>query len=271
MNIFQNYTHREQSLRINLSNRSWENGTENYFVHNVPWQYTSSHYLAQRIIELSFERIKSEDKIELLEIGAGSGLLTKNILDILQKFYPEIYQRSKATITDGSKLQIEQLKNSSVLKNHKTKIDFKVYNMNDDISKLKLNPTVIYFCNLIDSTSTYHINVKDEKINEVLVQTMLPKEIIKRINKDYQDLFKAPYNNELSLLIKNTLIESYKEISIKESSINPVEKEKICKYIKSKNIKQNYCFNFHPNFSNQLIKWHKKNLFGCKVHFYYKT
>lgn len=175
--MIQDYVSRYDTVRMKLSELSWSKGIANYFYQSVPWQYTTSQYLAQKVCTI-ISQLPEKGPIHLLELGAGCGLLTKHILDQLRSFHAPIFDRVKVMITDSSKHQIDHIKSGNFLAEYRDKL------MVQELSAMTIDygfePTLIYFSNLIDATPTIHVEVQDGMAYERVIQTIIPDWVMER-------------------------------------------------------------------------------------------
>ena len=107
----QNATPRPQSLAYQLSCSAWQDGIYSFYRNAVPFSYTTGHEYAHQLVQLFIEicRTCPLDTYHIYELGAGTGLLSKHFLDILQKSSPDLYTKTIVHITDDSTQLISEL------------------------------------------------------------------------------------------------------------------------------------------------------------------
>ena len=248
MELVQDYVSRCDTIRMQLATISWTKGLSNYFVHHVPWQYTSGPYMAAKTIEL-LDALNQKGPLTILEIGAGSGLLAKHILDKLKQSNPEQYETISYVLTDSSLSQLNTITNQAIFEQHRSKLTIKEFSIASDILSLNIQPSVIICNNLIDSTPGYHISVTNQMCHEVKIQTHAPNSLIKYINNDWHSIITndAHYNQAQALI--SQINETHKHYP------NPFDE--LTNYANEQALDERY-FNYHPLITKALIKWQQQ-------------
>lgn len=180
MNIIQPFSSKFESLRVKFSQEAYKKlGIEVFSTENVPFSARTSPALAQNLVKLLYTRLnnlkKSEELpgngVHIYELGAGTGILAKRILDLLKKEYKSIYNKIIIHISDISAPTISQLRMLDVFAEHKNHVSFEII----DITRPRFNhkPFLIYFTNLIDALPCRQIQIVNGQIYEVQTQTSI--------------------------------------------------------------------------------------------------
>ena len=107
---------RPESLLHKISELSWIRGTSNFFIETVPFSFSNSPFHARQIthILLSFfyNQLKTEKSLTLLDLGSGTGLFIKQLLDYLYKYFPKYAKKIEVTISEQNKAFLDQIKKS---------------------------------------------------------------------------------------------------------------------------------------------------------------
>ena len=241
--IIQDYISRPESIRNILSKLSWNDGIDTFFNHKVPFSYSTGKNLAYKFSKLILAYLEQSNKkeITILELGAGTGYLTKNVKFILSSLIKDSSINIKFIITDANPLIINQLKTSS---NPDVGISYKCFNpLTDSIDSLG-HVDIFLMCYLLDCFDTYHFETQTDKVFEWKIQSYID-------SADYVIKQKRRYLNYLNhenlvTHVKNTL---------KNNETNSFQQLAHC-------IKESYkktdLPDTHPvfthNLANQLIK-----------------
>ena len=256
---YQEAVQRSESVRMMLSDFSWKKGLSNFFYQQVPWQYSTSQFLARRISRIIDIYFSGKTSIQLVEIGAGSGFLSKLLLDVLLRDYPAIYEKVSVLVTDSSSQLIEQYGQHDVFKVHADRIQFNVFSIHSPLDELGIQPDMVYFSNLIDATPTHHLTEKDGQLMDMLVQSDLPRSVLRDIGFDVDDLMKVKHLYLLGRDIVSRLNETYVPVSISDSAISYDHQVLLNRYVEDRNIGADLYFNVQPVMTDILLGWAKAN------------
>lgn len=104
--ILEDYTPLWDSLDLRLARAFWkERGVAAFLDGEVPYGATCGGRLADdaaRILLLRLAETERRGPVLLLEIGAGSGIFAKILLDRLAALAPEVYAATRYVVTDGA-------------------------------------------------------------------------------------------------------------------------------------------------------------------------
>jgi len=182
--IIKKYCSRFETPRVQLSREAYENsGIEIFSSEKLPFAGRTSPEFARNLVKLLVSRVGKLEKsgrsfpdgIHIYELGAGTGILAKRILDLLKTNHKDIYRQIVLHASDISRPMITQLKNLSDFKEHQGRVSFEV--MDALQPKFTHKPLLVYFTNLIDSLPCHrHLLVKDGRIFEYQFQSSLKKD-----------------------------------------------------------------------------------------------
>ena len=272
MNNKNNYKSRANSTRMILSNISWNNGISNYFKNNIPWQLSTGTHFAERLIRLWLENQKEKNTYYLLELGCGSGMLSYNILNILKKNHPLIYENTTIYITDGNQTQLDNISSSKIFNEHKDHITFKCIDVLQKIPRFNHKFDLIFFTNLIDSLPTHHIIKNDTTLNELVIEDKINPNLrlldtfstqLKNLSDtDIEKLIKSNNDYKLSIMgsdIVENIEEKYHSISLEKSKLTKKIQHKIKSFCKTVPKEKNFVFNIQPDFITMIDQLLEKN------------
>ncbi|MBI5126887.1 SAM-dependent methyltransferase [Candidatus Roizmanbacteria bacterium] len=274
--ILNKFVSRFETPRVQISREAYENfGIEIFSTEKIPFANRTDPEFAENLTELLIARIKNlqklgrsfPDGIHIYELGAGTGILAKRILNLLKSEHKNIYKLIVLHLSDFSKPMISQLKSSGVFKNHKGHITFEVI----DATKPKFThkPLLVYFTNLIDAISYQRqILIKDGQIFEFLIQTSLKKDaqIIDTTSyppkileeKDIYQLILSPNSKRRLILtpqILPLLEERFEIVPIADIlNISNEEKEDLKKLVESRGKYQPLVFNYSYHVRTMIKK-----------------
>ena len=182
--VIQPFSSKFETVRVQISREAFENsGIGIFSSEQIPFAGRTGPDFAQNLVTLLVFRVKAlqkqgrsfPDGIHIYELGAGTGLLAKRVLDLLKSNHKHLYNKIVLHISDISKPMILELKSSNVFAIHKRHVVFETI----DFIKPKFThkPLLVYFTNLLDALP-YHrqIQIQDGQIFEFQIQTALKKD-----------------------------------------------------------------------------------------------
>jgi len=264
--VIQSYSSLFETPRIQLSREAFENsGIGIFSSEKIPFADRTGPAFAQNLVNLFSDRVKSlqnqgrsfPEGIHIYELGAGTGILAKRILDLVKTKHPNIYFQTILHVSDISKPMIDQLKLLNDFKKYSGHISFEII---DAIKPhFTYRPLLIYFTNLIDSLPYQRqILIKEGQIFEFQVQTSLkmdaqiidatsyPPRILEE--KEIAQLLSSP-NLKRRLILTHQILplleEEGKFTSLDEiTNMNPEERTDLTKLAASQNKTQPFVFNY---------------------------
>jgi len=128
--IIQDYVRLSDSLEWDLSQLHWDNeGLLPFVENNVPFIINNSGRLSAQTALVLFsycEEVKSRSEITLLELGSGTGLFARYLLDsfkeICQQEGRDYYHKMRYFITDYSKTTIAQWQEWNIFAKHEDRV-----------------------------------------------------------------------------------------------------------------------------------------------------
>jgi len=165
---------RHDSIKVKLSDLSWQFGLANFFIQNVPFSFSCGREVANDIVNC-FQSISAEKPIHVIEIGAGTGILSKHVLDLLKIRFPDKYHKTMIHISDFSSDLTQKMAKLHLFDDHKGRFTIQTLNCFDAALSFDFEPDLIFFANLIDSTAAKHVEIYDGECSEILVKTDIPE------------------------------------------------------------------------------------------------
>lgn len=168
-----------ESYRLKLSASCWAWGLGNFFIQDIPQGFSTGVEFAENLADAFNTYLEdtmldaSDEPLYTIEFGAGTSVLSKNFLDILQRKYPYIYQRLHHTISDISVQNIQDVKRSKILVDHEKHYSIEICDITAKKLKLKKQAHFIFFSYLLDSIDTRHFTWKNQNLCEQLITTKI--------------------------------------------------------------------------------------------------
>ncbi len=120
--ILEDFTPLWRSLDLRLARTFWgARGVTAFLDGDVPYGATSGGRLADdaaRTLLTRLEEAGVDGPVRLLEIGAGSGIFAKILLDRLAELSPEVYAATRFVITDGAEAMLEGMGDLGLMEAH---------------------------------------------------------------------------------------------------------------------------------------------------------
>lgn len=108
-----------------ISNASWKRGVGTYFWNEIPFSYTTGYDWAERLVRWMLERKKNDSTpIRILELGAGSGILSKHMMHALEIHAPDRVRTAKIILSDISEEQRNDVQNTTFFKTYSDHLDY---------------------------------------------------------------------------------------------------------------------------------------------------
>ncbi|RAP30805.1 hypothetical protein DID78_01995 [Candidatus Marinamargulisbacteria bacterium SCGC AG-343-D04] len=173
--IVQPYVARPESVRHALSNHSWKHGIDNFFNHQVRFSYTSGYAFANRFFKLieAYSASSKKKEITLIEFGAGTGLLSYHLCDLLHRYQHPLKDSITFVVTDFSQALINELKHNPLYQRFQQQFQFYPFDIyHDDLTTLPAGD-LFMMCYLFDSCSHHHLYVHQNTLYEYHVQTRI--------------------------------------------------------------------------------------------------
>ncbi len=246
---------RFDTIRAHLSHIRWGLGPLVFFLDSVPFSYSMGKPLAEKLSRFVHESAAfSQKPMQWMELGAGLGLLSKQVLDCLKQSYPETYASLQWVVTDDTKELVDHYKTQGLFADH-SNVEFLVENAIAPALKKQTNG--VYLSYLLDSIPTVHIHVKDGQLFEVKVSTRLkPDALVCDTSvfppKLYEKEALLPLFSmkTISPVISKQLIkcleEEFEDVPLSESSLSADDQTLLKAFAADKKLSDGY-FNIVPN------------------------
>lgn len=249
--ILQEYVSRPESIRNILSKRCFDDGIDTFFNHKVPFSYSTGSILAHRFCSLIKSYIKSTQKttLTLLELGAGSGKLSHEILSILAKDSQMNSVTITLLITDSNPVLIKQMQDQY---SYNSQIIYKCFNpLTESYSSLPPFDIAI-MCYLLDCFDSYHLELNNGTFYEWKIKSYIDSTDYlitssKQKLKYYTAELLSNYiltlkSNESSLKLSHCIKEDFKRVKLDKT--HEIYKNKLAVEILNSN-KTNYNHKFN--------------------------
>ena len=258
----QDFVSRPDSLRYHLSKHTWQDGLDTFFSHRIPFSYSTSMELAERYLTLieTYYHDTKKDSITVVELGAGLGLLTYHICELLEQRNHHLFTKTSFIITDFSDDLVSIIQQHPLHERFKDRIRWQAFDCLGDDYSLISQASVVIMNYLCDSFSTHHLEYRDQQLYEWQVASyvnqadyyidtdVFPPRFLK--DKDLYDyllslqknLFSGKPPNSL-LRLSHLLQEDWHSIPA-QTSLNQTALESIMSFIKQANMPDNQRFNF---------------------------
>jgi tetratricopeptide (TPR) repeat protein len=173
----------KDSIAVELSNLVWEYGLGAFFVDRVPFSGRSGKLFASRLAKFFVAHVRAhfsewidqKKTLNVIEFGAGTGLLAKHFMDYVKAIDTEVYDLIVLWITDVAEQPILKLQNISILYEHVHQLRVEVLDaLNLEQSGLK-DVVFAFSSYLLSSFPMHHIQIENGKAYEMQVRTQIEK------------------------------------------------------------------------------------------------
>ncbi len=249
---------RYRSIRTTISNLRWQLGLSTFFTDKVPFSFSTGTCFASKISTLAHTCHG-----HWVELGAGTGILSRHILDKLKQDFSEDYANIRISVSDYSESAVASLKNAGLFSEHPN-TDFPIINAHAPHFSTKEWPRVVILSYLLDSMDCRHIEINNNTVSEIQVKTRIkttapiidvsvfppkirnPEEIKKLFNgKDIH------LQKKIAPFLLPYLKESYVKVPLNKTDMSKKEKEDLLSFAKTLP-KTTLRFNYSMHFSNML-------------------
>ncbi|MEE9304020.1 MAG: SAM-dependent methyltransferase [Thiotrichaceae bacterium] len=146
-------------------------------IEKIPYSSGTSFVSAKKLVDTIAGNLQlivdTKGEIHFYEFGAGTGVLSKKILDYISHRYNKIYSHLTLHISDISIGSIAAVRALGIFKDHNERIVFDV--MDAGNPDFPTAPDLIFHSYLYDSFPTRHFEVtKNGDIFEILITTKIP-------------------------------------------------------------------------------------------------
>lgn len=165
---------RPASVRQRLANAAWGTGTSAFIANGVPFSFTTGPALAERVCGL-ITFLAGDRTLTLHDVGAGTGYLTRHVVEALLRTDPVLAQECRYVASDSSEAMVEAMGDvfSGLPDAVRNRIDLRVEDALAPEALAGDGPSILLMSYLIDAIPPVHAMVSDEGVREVLVETYL--------------------------------------------------------------------------------------------------
>jgi hypothetical protein len=166
---------RPDSIRQRLGNAAWGTGATAFVANGVPFSFTTGPELAARVCDLTvfLAEARDESSVTLHDVGAGTGYLTRHVIEALAERDPKLARSCEYVASDNSQEMVSAM--ASVLTDLPLGLEDRVsVRVGDALSSediLEGDPSIVLMSYLIDAVPPQHVVRSEGTANEVLVQT----------------------------------------------------------------------------------------------------
>jgi SAM-dependent MidA family methyltransferase len=287
--VIQPYTSRPRSLRTAFSEYGWQQGLDAFFVDHVPFSYSTSYLLANTLSRLIQDSaisraIQSDEKQHWVELGSGSGMFSRQLLDLLSPRYPALYSQISLMITDGYPTFVSSMKQSGFFDAHQNVMQAQAIDISGPFNHCFSTPlSGIYFSYLIDSMPCTHIHIEKGIPFELQIQLSIPEtaviwetstfpprrlsfeDVLYRIH--HQEMWTPQFIRQLSRVLEETT----QRVQLEQTELCPQDQDFLRSFSQlypDQSFLFNYPLTLH-HFFNQLSQvcspdtWVVMQDFGC--------
>jgi len=190
--VIQDYVPLAESLEWMLGQQFWhQSGSTAFLNGNVPYKITNDGNLSLKAAELLFAQLteaeaegKLEGRINVLEIGVGTGLFARYFLDALRDICivhtKDYYDRLIYVATDWSERSLSDLQRHGVLAGHSERCEIRIadaLNAGLCLDSPDVSFRAIFMNYLLDSLPSTVLKKDEDGMKEMRIRTDLPPDI----------------------------------------------------------------------------------------------
>ncbi|UFX83153.1 SAM-dependent methyltransferase [Candidatus Absconditicoccus praedator] len=193
----------KSKIRENQKKFFEKNGINAWKKGHIPFDFTNNSYytykLVQNIIDIiNNSQLNTQKNINILEVGAGSGLFAINFLYRIEQLDPQIFNKINYTITDYSQTILDNIQKNNHIQYFMKKgvLQTKPFDISKDTPPLDIDIFLMNYvvCNIPFQCIKKQNNIYYEK-------TILPKSPI--LKENYQKIDKPSYSHIIDKFLDN--------------------------------------------------------------------
>lgn len=249
---------RPETVSYGLSCSAWQDGHYTFYRNAVPFSFYTGHVYADQLARffVGYAARYPKESYYIYELGAGTGMLSKHVLDRIRLHSKPLYEKTFVGISDSSVDLIRDLERSRFFAGHEGRYRIEVM---DALQPSFSDPAdLVFFSNLIDSTPCHHFEVVDGKAVELFIETTVP-DIASIVDgstlppktysgTDILNLMDAP-NQDQAFAIRTQLgvllDEHMHRVPLSESGLTSAEIEKVQGILEAQKLQDGDMFNVH--------------------------
>jgi hypothetical protein len=166
---------RPDSVRHRLADAAWLSGASAFVANGVPFSFTTGPVLAECVCELvAFLAEETlEQSITLHDAGAGTGYLTRHVIEALERRDPDLARACRYVASDSSAESVNEMVGvfSELQEDLQGRVTARTGNALSPNDILDGGPSVVLMSYLMDAVPPVHVARFGDEVHEVLVQT----------------------------------------------------------------------------------------------------
>lgn len=248
---------RTQTLRYHINRLTWQTGIANFFINRIPFSYVAGDVWAYQLARVLAAISSQTDNAVGLELGAGSGQLSMNVVSQLAQHFPEQAAKTHVVATDLAPENIAQM--AAVFGQTNPAISFQTADFSAESLARQPRADLVYFNKLICDMPCRHLFYDQGTLYEILVEEHLfadallwdtrsipPKKVLP---SDIPDIWKQGDDATLFQLggcLTRSLMETYHRVPVSETDwADSEEYHRIMACLTDLNPAQSVYFNWH--------------------------
>ena len=157
---------------MRLSAEAWSQGIGSFFVHAVPFSFGTGPLFASSVTKI-LAHLAGDGPVHVYELGAGAGVLSRNVLDSLERDQPALYERTTYHVTEYAEALVDQMRTLRMFESHAGHVDLRCQDAQQFEWRQAEPPTLIICSYLINALGYRQFEVREGQLHEVLVSTDL--------------------------------------------------------------------------------------------------
>lgn len=153
---------------------AWSNNASKIIPHKIGTNYQSALAFA-KLVKENLEKFPSDEKIKVLELGAGSGRFSRHFLLAAKEL--ELQDKVLLVISDYSQFNLDSIKSAKILDEFKEGEDyeFRLVDITKQEDLLKVKPRAAFMHYVLDALPLTVIR-KNENTEELFISSSIRKE-----------------------------------------------------------------------------------------------
>ena len=257
--IVQKPTGRCDSIGMQLTQLLWNRGPMPLFKEDTPFSFSTGLHFSHYLLKFFTEYFQKSGRhyAHIYDMGAGLGLLSKHILEVMNNDEPDMAQKVAYHVSDYSKSMVDHIHHQGLLKafNHQVTLD--VMAVTSPLFKEDAPPHIMMLIHVLNALPSRHYEVEDGRIYELLVETSIPNNAVMLDptvfpptvidSEGIKDLLLGATTERkttLLPLLTERLEESWSWVPLQESTASDEEKRLIEDFVDSLESSSKLRFNF---------------------------
>lgn len=166
---------RPDSVRQRLANASWETGASAFVANGVPFSFTTGPVLAECVCDLAtfLAEDPSARSLTLHDAGAGTGYLTRHVIEALAQRAPDLARACRYVASDISAESVAAMPGvfSDLPRDLEERVTARIGNALSSGDMVGPGPSLVLMSYLIDAIPPVHLVQSGDEVHEAFVQT----------------------------------------------------------------------------------------------------